>query len=136
MALVVGPSWIRHKPIRLYRRPVSFNEIYVDDFIQGVQGNEAKRKMHQRKLLHSVDTVFRPLSATDRSRRQPVPSIKKMKKGDSCLTTRKLILGWIIDTLQGTLELPPHRKLRLQEIFDTIKSQSKIRLSTCYEACH
>ena len=34
------------RPLRIYQRPLAVNEVYVDDFIQGVQGNEGKSRHH------------------------------------------------------------------------------------------
>ena len=37
-----------------------------------------------------------------------------LDKGDAWWSTRKVILGCLIDTLEGTIELPPHRRDRLK----------------------
>ena len=88
-----------------------FHDIYVDDFIMGIQGPPKKRKEHLRRLLHAIDKVFRPLDNEDGPTRNHAPSVKKLLKGDAYPATRKQILGWIVDTLRGTLELPSHRLL-------------------------
>jgi hypothetical protein len=31
---------------------------------------------------------------------------KKLLKGDGCWTTRKVVLGWLLDTVRQTIELP------------------------------
>ena len=77
-------------------RPVRFHDIYVDDFIMGTQGNRGQRVQHVRRLLYSIDAIFRPLEEGDAGTRTHVPSVKKLLKGDACLATRKQILGWII----------------------------------------
>jgi hypothetical protein len=38
---------------------------------------------------------------------------------------QQIILGWILDTLKGTLELPPHRIARLHEIFDYLRPRDR-----------
>jgi hypothetical protein len=43
-----------------------------------------------------------------------------MQKGDATWATRKDILGWTVDTLQITIELPPHRVTHLFEILDSV----------------
>ena len=43
-------------------------------------------------------------------------SLKKLLAGDGSWGTRKLILGWIIDSVRQTIELPPHRKETLHQI--------------------
>jgi hypothetical protein len=62
-------------------------------------------------MLHTNDMVFRPNDEDDEreERRQPI-SLKKLLKGDACWATRKILLGWLIDTLKGTIELPQHRR--------------------------
>jgi hypothetical protein len=47
-------------------------------------------------------------------------SVKKLKAGDARWATRKVLLGWVIDMLQMTLELPAHRKRRLLDILTEI----------------
>ena len=58
-----------------------------------------------------------------------VASVKKLKKGDACLCTWKIILGWILDCLAHTLELPPHWLERLQQIFDDLCNHMCVRVS-------
>ena len=58
--------------------------------------------------------------------RNEAASVKKFLKGDGSWETRKLILGWIIDTLLGTLELPEHRKERLHTIFDSLRGKRRV----------
>ena len=109
------------------KRPVRGWDVYVDDFLGHVQGNKWKRRAVKRALLHSLDQVFRPLDDTDNPSRQEPASIKKFLKGDAWWTTRKIMLGWIIDTIRRTIELPPHRILRLREILGSVSPlQTKI----------
>lgn len=123
----VGPT--APTVLRPFHKPVASTDVYVDDFIQCVQGPESARMRHLRRLLHSIDKVFRPLDAADSEFRQHVPSMKKFLKGDAFLSTRKVVLGWIIDTLRGTLELPPHRQARLAEIFEYLRGRHRVGLS-------
>ena len=51
------------------------------------------------------------------SKRHEAVSLKKLLSGDGSWSTRKLILGWIVNTMRQTLELPPHRKQTLHDIF-------------------
>jgi hypothetical protein len=115
--------------LRPFRRPVALHDIYVDDFISLVQGSTPRRQRHMRGLLHSVDRVFRPLDDEDSSHRQHVPSIKKFQKGDGSMQTVKNVLGWILDTVRGTLELPLHRRQRLSAIFDEVKGKTRMAIS-------
>jgi hypothetical protein len=81
----------------------------------------------RRTMLHSLDEVLQPLGNDDGPYQKEPASTKKLKQGDAAWGTRKLILGWIIDTVLMTLELPHHRKARLLEILDAIpKSQRRV----------
>jgi hypothetical protein len=94
--------------------------VLVDDFIGMVQGNHKHRQHVKRILLHALDSVFRKLDKKDGAHRQEPASIKKMRKGDAIWATRKVILGWTIDTLEMTVELPPHRVERIFELLDSV----------------
>ena len=109
-----------------YSKPVRTYDVYIDDFVSAVQGNGRARLDHLRRLLHAIDAVFRPVDDLDPASRNHVPSVKKLLKGDAYLCTRKILLGWIIDCLRGTLELPPHRIARLLEIFASLKGKDKV----------
>ena len=126
-------SATKHRPprsvLRPFRRPLALHDIYVDDFISLVQGSTPRRQRHMRGLLHSVDRVFRPIDAQDSPHRQPVPSITKFQKGDGSMQTVKGVLGWILDTVRGTLELPPHRRQRLMDIFEEVKGKTRMAVS-------
>ena len=76
-------------------------------------------------LLHMIDGVLaQPL--VDETHRAEAVSLKKLLKGDGSWATRKLILGWIINTLRQTLEIPAYRKAMLAEIFDDLKGQKRV----------
>ena len=100
-------------------KPVAYVDIFVDDFIGLAQEYSNGRRV-RRILMHAIDDVFRPLEASDnKHRRQPV-SVKKLKQGDCSWSTIKLVLGWIIDTGNMSIHLPPHRLERLSEILASI----------------
>ena len=95
----------------------------MDDFISAAQRPFLRRV--RRALMHAIDDVFRPLQVGDSEfRRQPV-SMKKLLKGDCSWGTIKLVLGWIVDTVNMTIQLPPHRVERLWEILDSIPRRQK-----------
>ena len=119
-----SPGWSVGVPTqRNLRLPTTGNslqyiDIFVDDFIGLGQDPSAGRV--QKTLLHVIDNVFRPLSSKDSPfRREPV-SMKKLRQGDCSWDTVKLILGWIVDTVNMTLELPPQSIVRLRKILDSI----------------
>eukprot|EP00536_Pseudo-nitzschia_multiseries_P004927 jgi/Psemu1/11292/gm1.11292_g len=102
------------------RKPVRYWDVYVDDFCGLAQDNQWTRRAIKRVLFQSLDKVFWPLDATDTPFRQELASLKKMLKGDATWTTKKVILGWLIDSITKTISLPPHQVDRLQEILHSI----------------
>jgi hypothetical protein len=62
--------------------------------------------------------------------RNHVPSIKKLLKGDAYLDMLKIVLGWILDTLKGMIELPPHRNQQLREIFEYLRHRTQVGTNT------
>ena len=84
-------------------------------------------KALRRCLLHSIDQVLAMPDITPEKRNEAV-SLKKLLKGDGSWTTRKLILGWILDTIRQTIELPPHRKAQLAHIFEDVCQRKRISM--------
>ena len=98
------------------RGPLGKTDVYVDDFILLAQGGRRRMKRLRRVLFHCIDMVFRaPDDQDDEWKKDPI-SLKKLLKGDGALETVKVILGWLVDTVAGTIELPPNRVERLKEI--------------------
>ena len=109
-----------------YQKPVRYWDVYVDDFLGLAQGGKQARLKIKRALLHSLDRIMRPLSKGDNPNRQEPASIKKLLKGDGTWCTRKVMLGWIVDTKQGTIELTPRRQARLHQLLEDIKPGQKL----------
>mmetsp|Transcript_50704 Transcript_50704/g.122309 ORF Transcript_50704/g.122309 Transcript_50704/m.122309 type:complete len:800 (-) Transcript_50704:1111-3510(-) len=105
--------------------PLAYGDVYVDDEGLLGQGTEARLNRLRRVLLHINDLVFRPNDADDDAERKEPCSVKKMKQGDACWSTTHVFLGWLIDTLKGTIELPPHRKERLVKILSEIRGRKR-----------
>jgi hypothetical protein len=110
---------------RFKKRLLSRFDVFVDDFIGMGQGNRKQLTNLRRILLHTLDEVFRPLAGDDSPSRKEPASVKKLLQGDACWSTRKVILGWIIDTLKMTIELPAHRMERLTELLASIPRTQK-----------
>jgi hypothetical protein len=113
--------------IRRHNRPLDVQDVYVDDFVGLVQGGLCRQRRHLRRLLHTIDLVFRPKDQHDSPWRNHVPSIKKFKKGDGAYLTHKTLLGWVVDTLKGTVGLPAHRQARLLAILQELQGKDKIQ---------
>jgi hypothetical protein len=107
------------------RRPLGRFEVYIDDFCGVAQGGAKRRRRIRRILFDTLDRVFRPLEPDDHPQRSEPASVKKLLKGDGAWATRKHILGWLLDTVASTLELPPHRRERLQELLDEVPLTQK-----------
>ena len=88
---------------------LAYIDIFVDDFLGITQGNMVRREEVKRALLHLLDNVLQPLSPTDFPTRQDPASLKKMEQGDSTWATQKNLLGWVIDSVRGTIQLPQRR---------------------------
>jgi hypothetical protein len=108
-----------------YGPPLALWDVYVHDFLVLVQGGRRTRLRVKRALLHSLDQVMRPLDSADSSFRQDPASVKNMGKGDVTWATLKTILGWILDTLDKTISLPPHRLVRVRDILDSISPNQR-----------
>jgi hypothetical protein len=131
------PASLGHRPLAVpesvpvlapLKAPVHYHDIYVDDFMSIVQGNARKRTHHRRALLHSLDNIFCPLDATNPATRKDMASLKTFAKGNVCYATRKVLLGWIVDSLLGIFALPAHRYARLLEIFTDLKGHQRVSL--------
>lgn len=116
---VLTPHIPRDPCLPTQRDPLSYVDVFVDDFIGAGQQPDNCRRI-RRSLLHAVDSVFRPLDSNDHPLRQEPVSMKKLRAGDCTWSTCKQVLGWIINTASNTIHLPPHRVTRLHEILASI----------------
>jgi hypothetical protein len=110
---------------QMHSRPVGDTDVFVDDFIQLGQGGPRRLKALRGHLLHAIDQVLAQPSADETHRNEAI-SLKKLLKGDGSWNTRKLILGWIVNTIQQTVELPPHRKETLAQIFEELATLRRV----------
>ena len=77
------------------------------------------------QLLHHIDRVLAQ-PAIDEKHRNEAVSLKKLLQGNGSWNTRKVILGWIVDTIPHTIELPPHRKETLAQIFEEFAGLKRV----------
>jgi len=106
--------------------PLAYTDPYVDDFCNLVQGNRRRRRMVRRIIMHAIDDIFRPLSPADGPQHKEPISVKKLQQGDGAWQTRKILLGWLIDSIRHTLELPAHRVARLEAIFAELRGRRRV----------
>ena len=87
---------------------MAYVDVFVDDEILVGQGTAARLNWLRRILMHVNDKIISPNDDANPGRREAM-SMSKFGKGDAAWATRKLlVLGWILDTLALTIELPPH----------------------------
>jgi hypothetical protein len=78
----------------------------MDDFLALAQGHGGQRNHVRATIFHAVDQLLLPLQPSDSPfRKQPI-SMKKLHKEDAKWSTRKLLLGWIVDTVAETIPFP------------------------------
>jgi hypothetical protein len=111
------PMTRSHGPLK---PPLNFTDVYMDDFLAASQLSGTDLDQAHSTLFEAIDTVLRPLLPTDNPHRKDPISIKKLLKGDAAWSTRKCILGWTINTIARTIELPSHQLARLHEILQSI----------------
>ena len=110
-----------NKPLQ---KPIAHTDVFVDDFVQLGQGSKKRLGALRNHLLHSIDQVLsQPIG--DETRNEAV-SIKKLLKGNSSWGTRKDILGWTLDFVCQTIELPPHRKEKLAQVFSCLEGPKRV----------
>ena len=105
--------------------PLTTADVFMDDFLLATQQPRALRPSVRRTLFECIDAVLRPLSPTDNPARKEPNSVKKLLQGDAAWSTRKVILGWLVDTIQRTIALPPHRVLRLHTLLASFPSHQR-----------
>jgi hypothetical protein len=120
------PSHPTSRPGQFVRQqPLGQFDIYVDDFLGTAQGKRRRLNRLRRTLFHTLDEVLRPLDPLDTDARQEPISVKKLRKGDARWSTTKQMLGWLINTIELTITLPPHRLERLFAILDSVPPEQR-----------
>ena len=83
-------------------------EGHMNNFCGATQGNPTRLCRICRILLHLMDKIFKPLEPG--SVRKEPSSVKKMNQGSASWEVVKEVLGWTINALWGTIELPDRCK--------------------------
>jgi hypothetical protein len=111
------------------KKPLKYVDVYVNDFIGLTQGSVKTQDYVRDTLLAAVDQVFRPAFTDEGQHRQEPSSTKKLGKGNGYWSTQKKILGWFLDTVAGTIQLPQRWLEWLQNILDSLP-HTKQRIGT------
>jgi len=114
----------RHLSNTAYKLPITHADVFVDDFILLGQGGPTRLTWMRDHLLHAVDDILdTPLPTEPRNE---AVSVKKLRNGDGGWATRKLILGWILDSERKTIELPPHRSEACTSLLQDLASSRRV----------
>jgi hypothetical protein len=96
----------------------------MDDFIALAQRPYCCRVLHH--TLQGILSVFRDAPhKDDPNTRCHIISTSKMAKGDATWSTQKVVLGWLIDSAAGTLQLLPHKAQRLCELLSEFQANHR-----------
>ena len=105
---------------------LAYSDIFVDNFLCTTQGNKARQEEVKCDLLHLLDNVLRPLLPMGLPTRQDPASLKNMKQGDSTWAMQNIMLGWVIDSVHGTIHLPQHRVTLLTTMLQEVEGQRRV----------
>ena len=72
-------------------------------------------------LFFAINDLFRSNNKDNIAREEPI-SLKKLRKGNSTLSTQKVVLGWAIDTVKKLLTLKVDCKTNLLALLKTTPS--------------
>ena len=110
-------------PIQSKAPPLAYFDVFLDDFIALAQGNLKRLAQLRRILLHTMDHVIPPKFHCP-SAKDPI-SVKKLLKGDGSWKFAHKILGWVMNLAQNELHLPSAKKIRLNELLNSISPSQK-----------
>jgi len=120
-------SWPRRREFENLglRGPITSLMPPTSCFILLGQGGPSRLMWMQNHLLHAVDDILdKPLSTELRN--EAVSVKKKLRNGNGGWATRKLILGWTLDSEQRTIELPPHRSEACVSLLRDLASSRRV----------
>jgi hypothetical protein len=85
--------------------------VYVDDFLLAAVENPKGTLLNRtaRCTLHAIHSVFQPPHATGMKDAKDPISEKKLLKGDARWDTQKEVLGYLLDGIHRTVQLPTDR---------------------------
>jgi hypothetical protein len=71
-----------HNRLHRHRRPLSYIDLFVDDFLALTSGPRRARNRVRRALLTALESVLQPLEPDNRDSWTEPASVKKLLKGD------------------------------------------------------
>lgn len=100
-------------------------EVDMDDLTRVTQGDEKQQRQAIELMLRAIKEVFPLVSGELKN----LVSIKKAFQGDGSWSCIKEILGWEIDTVQGTIRISPRRLTELNTLLAPPPSPTQQRLA-------
>ena len=97
-------------------------EVYMDDLMGATQGDPTQQRRATEIMLKAIKEVFPSVVGELKDS----VSIKKALQGGGSWSWMKEILGWDIDTVAGTICLPPRRLAELKELLPIPPSQRRL----------
>ena len=99
---------------------LAYVDVFVDDLLGLAQGPWHRRRHVHRTLFHTLNKVFWYLDRQDTKQRKEVLLLKKLEAGYCSWSTCQNMIGWIVDSVNMMITLPPHRVAQLKEIVSSI----------------
>ena len=94
----------------------------MDDLLSATQGDRRQQQRFSELTLRALKEIFPYLPKETKDS----VSLKKALQGDGDWKTTKEILGWMVNTEDGTLRLPPTRKAELETLINIPPLQRRI----------
>ena len=104
---------------------LSYVEIFLNDFLDLEQGPTHRCHTVRWALFHAINAVFITLNSKYGEHFDEVLFLKNINAGDLTWLTCQVLLGWIVDSVNLTMNLPPYRAERLKEILGAIPPAHK-----------
>ena len=77
-----------------------------------------------RNLFHQIDRVLRPNEEVDNNRKYSI-YLKNLGQVDGVWSTRKMILGWDMDTIFHLLRLPHRQQEKVAAVLSAIPRKAR-----------
>jgi hypothetical protein len=120
---IVSESYVP-PPSHLSQRPIQYTDVCMDDFIALAQHPNLARTLHH--TVHGILSLFRDEQhQDDPTDRKHIISSSKMATGDAAWSTEKAVIGWLINSAVGTLQLQPHKAARLCQLLEEFQHKAQ-----------
>ena len=106
-------------------RPISQLEVFVDDFIAATNKATRENFLHMsRCMLHGVHSIFPPSEVTLHGGGDSIAE-KKLDKQEGRWATTKEILGWVVNGMDYTIQLPQDKVDKILNRLKKLKTFKK-----------